>query len=75
MIHDLMGQQLWVTLMRHTSFSVAGRWEEALAEHRSIYEAIQRGDATLAAVRMKAHLLRVEKIMENAEMISKMPGA
>ena len=75
MIHDLMGQQLWVTLMRHTSFSVAGRWEEALAEHRSIYEAIQRSDATLAGVRMKAHLLRVEKIMENAEMNSKMPVA
>lgn len=72
-IHDLMGQQLWLALMRHTSFTVAGRWEEAVTEHRSIYEAICHGDSTLAAVRMKAHLLRVEKIMENAELANSFP--
>ena len=73
-IHDLMGQQLWVTLVRHTNFSVSGRWEEVRVEHRGIYEAICSSDATLAGIRMKAHLLRVEKIMEHAEMISKLPG-
>ncbi len=73
MIHDLMGQGLWLTMMRHSSFSVTGRWEEAVQEHRSIYEAICAGDATLAGVRMKTHLLRVERIMEHADLSVRMP--
>lgn len=69
MIHDLMGQQLWLTMMRLTSYSIPGRFEEAMGEHYAIYDAIRKGDAQLAAARMKVHLLRVEKIMEQADLI------
>jgi DNA-binding FadR family transcriptional regulator len=73
MIHDLMGQSLWLALMRHTSFSTPGRFQEAMSEHRGILEAIRNKDAQLASIRMKAHLLRVEKIMEQAELVSSLP--
>ena len=73
MFHSLMGQELWLTLMRHTSFSTPGRWEEAFREHRSIFEAIRQGDSRLAAQHMRSHLQRVEKVMIEAELISNVP--
>lgn len=73
MFHSLMGQELWLTLMRHTSFSTPGRWEEAFQEHRNIFEAIRQGDSHSAAQHMRSHLQRVEKIMIEAELISDVP--
>ena len=73
MFHSLMGQELWLTLMRHTSFATPGRWEEASQEHHSIFEAIRRRDARAAAHCMRAHLQRVETIMVEAELISNVP--
>ncbi|MGB9668864.1 MAG: FadR/GntR family transcriptional regulator [Anaerolineales bacterium] len=70
MFHSLMGQELWLTLMRHTSFSTPGRWEEAFQEHRGIFDAIKQGDARAASHLMKNHLQRVEKIMIEADLIS-----
>lgn len=74
MFHSLMGQELWLALMRHTSFSTPGRWQEADNEHRSIFEAIRAGDSQAASSRMKSHLSRVEKIMIRAELVSSIPG-
>jgi DNA-binding FadR family transcriptional regulator len=68
MIHGLMGQPLWLALMRHSSISTPGRFEEALKEHHGIFEAIQNKDEQLASIRMKAHLYRVEKIMKEADL-------
>ncbi len=68
MFHSLMGQELWLTLMRHTSFSTPGRWEEANREHHSIFDAISQRNARLAARCMRAHLQRVEKIMAEADL-------
>lgn len=73
MFHSLMGQELWLTLMRHTSFSTPGRWEEAFREHRRIFDAIRQGDSHTAARYMKSHLQRVEKIMIEGELISNIP--
>jgi DNA-binding FadR family transcriptional regulator len=73
MIYSLMGQELWLALMRHTSFSTPGRWQEAGHEHQGIYEAIRTCDSQAAASRVRAHLNRVEKIMIQAELISKIP--
>ena len=73
MFHSLMGQELWLTLMRHTSFATPGRWEEASQEHHRIFEAICQSDSRAAAHAMRSHLQRVEKIMVQAELISKVP--
>ncbi len=73
MIYSLMGQELWLALMRHTSFSTPGRWQEANHEHQGIIEAIRACDSQAAASRVRAHLNRVEKIMIQAELISKIP--
>jgi GntR family transcriptional regulator, transcriptional repressor for pyruvate dehydrogenase complex len=74
MIHDLMGQQLWLALMRHTSFTTPGRFEEAMKEHHNILDAIRNRDAQLASIRVKAHLLRVEKVMEQADLGLNVPA-
>lgn len=73
MIHDVMGQKLWLALMRHTSIATPGRFEEAMVEHQGILEAIRNRESQLASSRTKAHLTRVEKIMEQAELLSDLP--
>ncbi len=67
LIHELMSQELWLTLMRESSLATRGRWQEAIDEHWGIYDAIERGSAELAASRMKGHLIRVEQLMLEAE--------
>jgi GntR family transcriptional repressor for pyruvate dehydrogenase complex len=69
-IFSLMSQELWLAMMRHTSFATYGRWEEALREHRGIFDAIRSGDSKTAANRMMAHLQRVENVMVNADLVS-----
>jgi DNA-binding FadR family transcriptional regulator len=73
MIHDLMGQKLWLALMRHSSIATPGRFEEAMVEHQGILEAIRSRESQLASSRAKAHLMRVEKIMQEAELFSDLP--
>jgi GntR family transcriptional regulator, transcriptional repressor for pyruvate dehydrogenase complex len=70
MIHSLMGQELWLALMRRTSLSTPGRWQEAHNEHHGIFEAIQGRESHAAASRIKAHLVRVEIIMTQADLSS-----
>ena len=73
MIYDLMGQKLWLALMRHTSIATPGRFEEAMVEHQGILEAIRNRESQLALSRVSAHLVRVEKIMQDAELLSDLP--
>jgi len=68
MIHGLMGQPLWLALIRETSLNTPGRFDEAMKEHHGIFDAIQNKDEQLASIRMKAHLYRVEKVMKDADL-------
>ena len=68
-VHELMGQKLWLTLMRSTAFATPGRWQVSLGEHWGIYEAIRDQDDRLAADRMRAHLESVERTMAEAELV------
>lgn len=67
-IHDLMGQKLWLTLMMDSTLATPGRLQQAVLEHREVYKAIKAQDAALAAARMKAHLDMVEKLMIEADL-------
>jgi DNA-binding FadR family transcriptional regulator len=68
-VHELMGQGLWLTLMRDTHFATPGRWQQAWQEHRGIHEAIKAGSGQLATDRMRAHLERVEQVMIEADLV------
>ncbi len=68
-----MQQKLWLTLMRHSSFATPGRWEEARNEHREIFDAINSSNGQLAASRVRAHLIRVERVMIKADLNSRVP--
>lgn len=68
MIYTYTGQELWLTLMRHSSFATPNRWQKALEEHRKIYAAIRDREPDLAARRVKDHLRSVERIMIQAEV-------
>lgn len=57
-----MEESLWKRL-RDDSIAVNGRMRLHAAEHRLIYEAIVRGDATAAAFFVREHLLRVRRYM------------
>jgi GntR family transcriptional regulator, transcriptional repressor for pyruvate dehydrogenase complex len=69
-IYSLMGQKLWLALMRKTSFATPGRWQEAQIEHRGVLEAIKSRDPVQAKARMQAHLERVEYLMLEADLTS-----
>jgi len=69
-ISRLMGQKLWLTLMRETSVVTPGRWQAAALEHRSIYEAIEQREPERARQSVVAHLRTVERLMEEAELAS-----
>lgn len=73
LFYTLMGQDLWLTMIRHTSFATVGRWEEAYDEHHKIFEAIRQRDGRAAAHQVRAHLHRVEKIMIEADLVSNIP--
>jgi len=68
-VHELMGHRLWLTLMMNSTLATAGRVQEALGEHRRVYEAIKAQDEKAAAARMKEHLESVERYMIEAELV------
>ena len=68
-IYACMGQDLWLRMMKHTSFSTPGRWEEADAEHRNIFNAIKSREQRLASKLMLEHIKGVERIMVQANII------
>lgn len=68
-VHELMGQKLWLTLMMDSTLATPGRWQQAVLEHLNIYKAIETQDATSAAARMKEHLDMVEKLMIEADLV------
>jgi len=68
-IHDLMGQKLWLALMMDSTLATPGRWQQAVLEHQSVYKAIEAQDAESAAARMKEHLDMVEKLMIEADLV------
>jgi DNA-binding FadR family transcriptional regulator len=59
----ISGQPLWLTLMRHSSFSTPNRWQKSVHEHRGIFDAICDHNSELAASSVQAQLRRVERIM------------
>lgn len=67
-IHELMGQKLWLTLMMDSTLATPGRWQQAVLEHLNIYKAIEAQDTALAAARMREHLDMVEKLMIEADL-------
>jgi len=71
LIHQLMGQKLWLTLMRESSFATPGRWQMGAEEHWQIYEAIKNRAPGQARHAMRAHLEQVERIMANADLPSR----
>lgn len=73
MIFNLMGQKLWLALIQNSSFVTPGRWQEAIHEHRSVYEAVRAKDGPSAASHVRSHLARVEKIMVRAQLASNPP--
>ena len=68
-VHELMGHKLWLTLMMGSTLATSGRVQEALAEHRRVYEAIKAQDEKAAAAQMREHLDSVEKYMIEAELV------
>jgi len=68
-VHELMGQRLWVALIRDTTFNTPGRLQEAAHEHRRIYEAVEAQDAQAAAARMREHLDTVERSTIEGELV------
>jgi GntR family transcriptional repressor for pyruvate dehydrogenase complex len=68
-VHDLMGQKLWLTLMMDSTLATPGRWQQAVLEHQSIYKAIEAQEEESAAARMKEHLDMVEKLMIEADLV------
>ncbi len=68
-VHELMGHKLWLTLMMSSTLATKGRVQEALAEHRKVYEAIKAQDEKAAAARMREHLESVERHMLEAELV------
>lgn len=68
-VYELMGHKLWLTLMMDSTLATAGRVQEALVEHRRIYEAIKAQNETAAAARMSEHLERVGRLMMEAELV------
>lgn len=71
-VYELMGQKLWLALMMDSTLATPGRLQEALAEHRRIYEAIKAQDKEAAAARMREHLESVERLMIEAELVPSM---
>lgn len=67
-IHELMGQKLWLTLMMDSTLATPGRLQQAVLEHLGVYKAIKAQDAASAATRMKEHLNMVEKLMIEADL-------
>nr|MBC7243830.1 FadR family transcriptional regulator [Chloroflexota bacterium] len=67
-VHELMGQKLWLTLMMGSTLATPGRWRQAVQEHHHIYKSIEAQNAELAATRMKEHLDMVEKFMIEADL-------
>lgn len=67
-IYNLMGQNLWRTLIRNShDYSAQNRWKMGFNEHCDILEAIQEGDPNLAEKRVKQHLNKVKKVMIESE--------
>lgn len=69
-IYDLMGQQLWTTMIRNTWGSSTTFWEEGLREHLAVLEAVRKKDGSSAARCMREHLQRVQQVMISAEISS-----
>lgn len=67
-IHELMGQELWLALMQESTFNTPGRLQGASREHEAIQAAIRDGNADEAARLMRAHLESVERWMMEADL-------
>ncbi|HUT15607.1 MAG TPA: FadR/GntR family transcriptional regulator [Anaerolineae bacterium] len=73
-LHELMGQRLWVALIRDTTCGTPGRLQSGTHEHRAIYEAVEARDAEAAATRMREHLALVERAAIEGELAPRSIG-
>jgi GntR family transcriptional repressor for pyruvate dehydrogenase complex len=67
-IYRLMSQELWLAMQRELNALYPRRWELALREHRSVYDAIAARDRRRASSRMRQHLRSVRRVMLEAEL-------
>lgn len=67
-------QRLWDAFPWRTIWAITGRAEQSLREHQEVMDAIDAGDAELAAERMRTHVLSgVETLINRLERGEKMP--
>jgi GntR family transcriptional repressor for pyruvate dehydrogenase complex len=68
-INKLMKQELWMTLLKDTINSTQIGQQVGLSDHEEVYKAIQLRRPQVASAAMKAHLMRVEKVAKEADLI------
>jgi len=66
-IFQLMGQRLWLKLVRDTHANTPGRWKASMEEHERVYAALRAQSSQLAAARMTEHLDNIEYVMGRDE--------
>jgi GntR family transcriptional repressor for pyruvate dehydrogenase complex len=67
-IRELMGQKMWLGLVRSTNFATSERWERTLNQHWAVFDAVKARKPQLAFERMKSHLYEVERLMAESEL-------
>ena len=67
-VHELMGQKLWLSL-RHATAATPEVLQQYAREHRCICEAIEARDPKAAATRVREHLSSVESLMQSVELL------
>lgn len=68
-INNLMKQELWMTLIKNTLNSTQLSQQAGLNGHEEIYKAIQLRKPGVASAAMKAHLIMVEKVSKEADLL------
>jgi GntR family transcriptional repressor for pyruvate dehydrogenase complex len=70
LINKLMKQELWTNLLNDTLNSTDQGQQKGIFEHKEILSAIHSGDSRAAYSTMRAHLLRVYKIVKEIGLFS-----
>ena len=68
-INNLMKQELWMTLIKNTLNSTQLSQQAGLNGHEEIYKAIRLRKPRVASTAMKAHLIMVEKVSKEADLL------
>ena len=68
-INNLMKQELWMTLIKNTLNSTQLSQQAGLNGHEEVYKAIRLRKSQVASAAMKAHLIMVEKVSKEADIL------